>query len=135
MQKLLSDELNAVEGRIAKGKDIPIGFDENLQCNCKFYRQYLLPCRHIFHLDTDVKVLTSNRWEAYIFMFSDCGMTVYAGIDPVWVEDVSIGGSSRVSCFILRLRQRMEQLQPNLYAIQEAMEEMSLEESTKDARL
>ena len=26
---------------------------------CKFYRKYLLPCRHIFHCDTEVKVLTA----------------------------------------------------------------------------
>ena len=54
IQKLLSVELEAVEGRIAKGKEVPTGFDENLQCSCKFFSQYLLPCRHIFHLDTEV---------------------------------------------------------------------------------
>jgi len=26
---------------------------------CKFYGQYLLPCRHIFHCDTEVKLLTA----------------------------------------------------------------------------
>ena len=60
IQKLLSSELDAVEDRVAKAKDVPTGFDENLQCNCRFYRQYLLPCRHIFHLDTEVKVLTAT---------------------------------------------------------------------------
>ena len=61
IQKLLTIELDAVEERIAKGKEVPTGFDENLQCSCKFFRQYLLPCRHIFHLDTEVKVLTATQ--------------------------------------------------------------------------
>ena len=59
IQKLLAGELDAVAEHIAKGKEVPIGFDENLRCHCKFYRQYLLLCRHIFHLDTEVKVLTT----------------------------------------------------------------------------
>jgi len=57
-QKLLAHELDTVGERIAKEKELP-SFDENLQCHCKFYKQYLLPCRHIFHCDTEVKVLTA----------------------------------------------------------------------------
>ena len=41
VQKLLTGELNAVEGWIAKGKEILVfDDDDTLQCNCKFYRQY-----------------------------------------------------------------------------------------------
>ena len=76
VQKQLAGELNAVEERIAKGKEVPIGFDETLQCHCKFCRQYLLPCRHIFHFDTEVKVLTTTVWIEYIKMFTECGMEV-----------------------------------------------------------
>ena len=59
IQKLLATELNAVAERIAKGKEVSTGFTENLRCFCKFHRRYLLPCQHIFHLDTEVKVLTT----------------------------------------------------------------------------
>jgi len=64
IQKLLARELDSVEERIAKEKEIP-SLDENLRCHCKFHRQYLLPCRHIFHLDTEIKMLTPIRWETY----------------------------------------------------------------------
>ena len=83
IQKLLAVELNAVEERAAKGKEVPIGFDEgsyyyhyinfscssdnlDLRCYCKFHRECLLSCRHIFHLDTEVKVSTPIQWEAYV---------------------------------------------------------------------
>jgi len=61
IQKLLAVELDAVAGCIAKGKEVPTGYNDALQCHCQFYMQYLLPCRHIFHLDTEVKVLTSTQ--------------------------------------------------------------------------
>ncbi|KAF8428783.1 hypothetical protein EV426DRAFT_585900 [Tirmania nivea] len=78
IQKLLAHELDAVEERIAKGKELP-RFDENLRCHCKFHRQYLLPCRHIFHLDTEIKVLTPVQWKTYLMMFEECGMEVVVG--------------------------------------------------------
>jgi len=39
IQKLLAQELNAVEERIEEGKEIH-QFDETLQCSCR----YLIPC-------------------------------------------------------------------------------------------
>ena len=76
-----------MEARIAKGKEVPVfEDDETLRCNCKFYRQYLLPCRHVFYRDTEVKVLTPTRWDAYAMMFAECGMAVYEAMDIVWVD-------------------------------------------------
>ena len=40
----------------------------------RFHRQYLLPCRHIFHLDSGLKFLTPQKWEEYISMFTECAM-------------------------------------------------------------
>ncbi|KAF8414442.1 hypothetical protein BGX38DRAFT_1264239 [Terfezia claveryi] len=90
IQKLLARELDAVEERIAKGKELP-RFDENLRCHCKFHRQYLLPCRHIFHLDTEIKVLTPAQWKGYLMMFEECGMEVYETMGTVWVENECSG--------------------------------------------
>lgn len=50
IQKLLAVELDAVAERIANRKEVPTGYDEALRCHCQFYRQYLLPCQHIFLL-------------------------------------------------------------------------------------
>ena len=37
-------------------------------------------CRHIYHLDTEVKVLTLIKWDQYIMMFAERGMVVYETI-------------------------------------------------------
>jgi len=63
---------------------------------CKFYRQYLLPCRHIFHCDTEVKLLTAVQWEVYLMIFAECGMEVYETARTVWVEEeCPVDGISR----------------------------------------
>ena len=134
IQKLLAREVDAVTARIAEGKVSE--FDENLLCYCQFYRQYLLPCRHIFHFDSDVKVLTPTRWANYVAMFEEGGMEVYETSGLVWVElDTSERGDNKVNSFALRLRERMERLQQKIYAVQEEMEQISLEEPVQNAWL
>jgi len=53
--------------------------------------KYLLPCRHILHLDTEVKVLTPSRWEGYMMMLAECGIEVYGMMGAVWVDEESSG--------------------------------------------
>ena len=107
IQKLLAREVDAVAAHIAEGK--VSDFDENLQCHCQFHRQYLLPCRHIFHFDSDVKVLTPTWWAAYVDMFEDGGMEVYESSGMVWVElETCDRGGNKVNSFALRLREHME---------------------------
>ena len=116
IQKLLAVKLDSVMDWITKVKAIPTGYDETLQCHCKFYRQYLLPCRHIFHLDTELKVLTPSQWMAYIAMFDECGMKVYESVGTVWVDEVNNGGhSAERTSSMIRVQASVEQLQQQLY--------------------
>ncbi|RPB25091.1 hypothetical protein L211DRAFT_136936 [Terfezia boudieri ATCC MYA-4762] len=80
---------------------------ENLRCHCKFHRQYLLPCRHIFHLDTQAKVLTPLQWEAYIGMFAECGMEVYETVGTVWVEEEGSGRNFERANIVIRVRESL----------------------------
>ena len=80
--QLLSVDLEAVEGRIAKGKEVATGFDENLQCSCRFFRQYPLPCRHVF-----TWILRSKCWLLYSGKYIQCCLQsmVWQCARP-WVE-------------------------------------------------
>jgi len=144
-------ELDAAAERIANGKEVPTGYDEALRCHCQFYRQYLLPCRHIFHLSTEIKVLTPARWEGYMMMFAECGMEVYETMGAVWVEEESSCGRNagrastaiqvRASTEQLALRgerlvpTRLEQLQQQLYAIYESMDQLNVEDIVQPQRM
>ncbi|RHZ80577.1 hypothetical protein Glove_134g166 [Diversispora epigaea] len=74
---VIVSEVHAVEKRIEKGKDVPVL--TSLNCYCLFFRQYLLPCRHIFHnhLYGEKKLLTTNAWEQFQQMFMESGFEVY----------------------------------------------------------
>jgi hypothetical protein len=127
IQKLLVPEVLAVEERISEGKDTP-EFDEDLTCYCTFARRYLLPCRHIFHLNSVTPVLTPAKWEYYVSMFEEGGLEVYESIAAVHVaEQPPIPDGGQVES-LLEMREIEEQLHQQLYAVHEIMDERQLPE-------
>jgi len=99
---------------------------------CKFYRQYLLPCRHIFHRDTEVKLLTEMQWEVYLMMFAECGMEVYETARTVWVEEESTSRRNIERANIVsHVRESFEQVQQQLYAAYELMNQLNLEDTVQ----
>lgn len=65
VQKLISEEAHAVSKRLEEGKEVPNL--KNPECNCKFFNQYMLPCRHIFHqqLCGDTDILTPEIFKKH----------------------------------------------------------------------
>jgi hypothetical protein len=77
VQRLIADEALAVLGRIEKGKEPP-GLDV-AECHCRFFKRYLVPCRHIFHehIYGVAKILTAQAWQNFQEMFAEAGYEVY----------------------------------------------------------
>ncbi|CAG8723825.1 9095_t:CDS:2, partial [Gigaspora rosea] len=75
-QKLITEEVHAVSKRLEVGKCAP-----NLasaECSCRFFNQYMLPCRHIFREQLcGSKILTSEAWGNFQQIFEESGMEVY----------------------------------------------------------
>ena len=99
IQKSLAPELHAVEERIELGKSPP-EFGENLDCYYQFTRRYLLPCRHIFHLDalSTPLLLIAERWKQYHLLFQESGYEVYATVSKISISNAPniINSSSRI---------------------------------------
>jgi len=102
---------------------------------CKFYRRYLLPCRHIFQCDTEVKLLTVVQWEVYLMMFAECGMEVYEIARTVWVEEGSGRRNIERVNIVSRVRESFEQVQQQLYAAYELMDQLNLEDTVQSQRM
>jgi len=84
----------------------------------------LLPCRHIFHLDLETKVLTEDRWHTYVALFEECGFEVYETMGHVLVEPEERPQVDNVRVrSALQLRELVERLNQQLYAIHDMMEE------------
>ena len=75
IQLLLVDEIRAFQRRVEEGKPMPD--HEAPECNCQFFRKYMLPCRHLFHRNLAGDFLTDEHWDIFQSMFEEMGLDVY----------------------------------------------------------
>lgn len=106
VQRLIADEAMAVMERLAKGK-APPGMIE-LDCHCRFFTRYLVPCRHMFHehIYGKNKILTELAWKAFQDMFAENGMTIYESRGVVELPVVELTEAQREA---RRLQDEMEE--------------------------
>jgi hypothetical protein len=92
-QKMLSIDFDSVPERIAAGKLAPIYDGHTLTCYC---RRYLLPCHHAFHLDSEVNILTPDKWVLYLSLFEESGYEVHETVDlSKWQWEKPANGGSK----------------------------------------
>ena len=81
VQQLVLAELHRGMELLAEGvKPRPLG--DELECDCLFFRQYQLPCSHMWQQEQLFEGVLKDEevWEQYAFMFEDCGFEIYEGI-------------------------------------------------------
>jgi len=124
VQKLLARELEGMEYRISKRKPMPV-FEDYLVWWCKFARKYSLPCRHVFHLDSEVPsgVITAEKWREFISMFDECGFEVYESMGRVEVEERLVRPSERRVQTVLEMRELIEEMNQHMYDMLEVVDE------------
>jgi len=84
VQILLLDEILGFQRRLEEGKPMPDNM--GLECNCQFFRRYLLPCRHLFHCNLAGDFITDENWAAFRGMFEESGFNVYTSRMRVAIE-------------------------------------------------
>ncbi|KAK9319312.1 hypothetical protein V1517DRAFT_332998 [Lipomyces orientalis] len=77
VQKLIVEELDAL--RHMRDDDSDRIDEDNVQCDCLFFRKYYLPCRHILLADRTYEILTEDHWNNFGVMFENRGFDVYEG--------------------------------------------------------
>ena len=81
VQRLLLRQMQRGNELLAEGVD-PWPLEDKLKCDCLFFRQYHLPCAHMWqqeHLFGGV-LKEEKVWVDYAFMFKDCGFGIYEGM-------------------------------------------------------
>ncbi|SLM33896.1 MULE transposase domain, partial [Lasallia pustulata] len=78
VQQLVLGQLQRGNELLAEGAD-PLPLGDELECDCLFFRQYQLPCAHMWqHEHTFGGVLEEEEvWDRFAFMFEDCGFEIY----------------------------------------------------------
>ena len=86
----------------------------------------------VFQLDAETKVLTPERWQLYVSVFSESEFEVYETTGQVTIDEVCAPevDSIRVRS-VLQLRELEEGLRQQLYAIHEIIDETKTETGTR----
>jgi hypothetical protein len=117
IQRLLADEALAVLSRIEKGKEPP-GLIE-AGCHCRFFRHYLVPCRHIFHehFHGTTKLLTEHVWRLFQDTFAEAGYSVYERREVVEVLEFETEEQRQAEKLRLEMNEITERFRDSFWRI------------------
>ncbi|KAL2047152.1 hypothetical protein N7G274_001171 [Stereocaulon virgatum] len=92
---------------------------DDLVCTCLFYRQYQLPCAHLWQYHTMSGVFNESHWGKWAYMFEDCGFEVYEGTTKTYqISEIcnAIDGPSRQ---MLEVREVLDNIEAKFSEIEE----------------
>lgn len=81
IQKLLHREIKRANAAMKEGKDPPSLANGGLECWCRFFRAYSLPCFHLWHAHLIQNCITRTHLEHFARLFEESGYEVYEGHD------------------------------------------------------
>jgi len=125
IQRLIGTEIVQAEELDRQSYPIHPQGDE-LSCKCKFYRKYLLPCRHIFYWENRIGgVLREYHWNKWIYMFEQgiSGYEIYESISTEWIEEDIYQGIGAPARRKLQVREILAAIMQKYYEIEEAIAE------------
>ena len=100
-----------------------VGDDLVCPMDCLFYRQYQLPCKHLWHYCITTLPFSSTDWARWAALFEDGGFEIYEATTKTYVEDEiydTIGGPDRGS---LMMREILDHVKTRYYEMSEDMAE------------
>ncbi len=98
---------------------------DDLVCpmDCLFYRQYQLPCKHLWHYCITTLSFSSTDWARWAALFEDGGFEIYEAMTKTYIENEiydTIGGPDRGS---LMMRKILDHVKTRYYEMSEYMAE------------
>lgn len=120
VQMRLVEQIKRAEGYIEDG--VPIRqFKDKLVCRCTFYRQYQLPCLHLWQREIQYGVFTEQHWEDWAFMFEEAGLEAYETWGLQYVEKNNVNDEEQTveERQTLRAREQWERLRSKWFNFME----------------
>lgn len=129
VQKLIVEQYKEAVKTIENG-DEPAGeMPDELICpiSCLFYRQYQLPCKHLWHYNLLFDSFQESDWIQWAEMFEDGGFEVYETTAKVHVDDrpETIEGPDR---HMLEVREVLDHIKEKYYEMAEQTAEWTAED-------
>jgi hypothetical protein len=85
MQLLIVDQLKDAMKVTDEEKSLKSELDDDLICQCLFYRSYQLFCRHIWQYHFFHDVITDRDWRRWVNMFENSDFEIYEFIIKTYV--------------------------------------------------
>lgn len=98
VQSLIVDQLKQAMKAIDEGEPPKRELEDDLICQCLFYRSYQLPCRYIWQFQLFHDVITARDWRRWANMFEDGGSEIYESTTKTYaIKEIHevIGGPSK----------------------------------------
>ncbi len=130
VQALLVEQYKIARKEIVEGEEPQEKVSNDLVCpvDCLFYRQYQLPCKHLWHYCITTLPFSSTDWTRWAALFEDAGFEIYELTTKTYVENEiydTIGGPDRST---LMMREILDHVKSRYYEMSEYMAEWTQEE-------
>ena len=127
VQKFIVDQWKLAAKSLADG-DEPAGeLPDELTCpvDCLFWRQYQLPCKHLWHYNIVFDVFREANWAVWAEMFEDSGFEVYETSLRLDCEEEEIEGPDRYG---LQMRETLDAIKEKYYEMVDHTADWTAEE-------
>lgn len=130
VQKLIVQQYKEAVQIIENG-DEPAGeMPDELICpiSCLFYRQYQLPCKHLWHYNILFDSFHDDDWTRWAELFEDGGFEVYETTGKVHVDDGNHDVMEGPDRHMLEVREVLDHVKDKYYEMAEYTAEWTAEE-------
>ena len=130
VQSLLVEQYKIARKEIVEGEEPQENVGDDLVCpmDCLFYRQYQLPCKHLWYYCITTLSFSSTDWARWAALFENSGFEIYEATTKTYVENQifdTIGGPDRGS---LMMREILDHVKTRYYEMSEYMAEWTQKE-------
>lgn len=101
---------------------------DELTCQCLFFRQYQLPCQHLFQFDLVSDVIKDSDWDVWASMFEDCRFEIYESTTKDFVAKGIFDEPGGPNKHLLQVREVLDDVKNSYYQMQEIMADWDADE-------
>lgn len=101
---------------------------DKLTCQCLFFRQYQLPCQHLFQFDLVSDVIKDSDWDVWASMFEDYGFEIYESTTKDFVAKEIFDEPGGPNKHLLQVREVLDDVKNSYYQMQEIMADWDADE-------
>ena len=98
--------------------EIPRNLNDELSCTCVFYRQYQLPCSHLWQFNLMSNAFAEADWKRWVYMFDEGGFEIYESTTKEYVTKDVYDEPDGPSKHMLDVREVLDEIKTKFYELE-----------------